>query len=181
MASIVDWSGPYTSQAGKTAIAVAQAAARSDYGAGLYAAIGHGGAVRRGQHELLYVGIAKELHTRLIPQHHILGGLSISAIWLGEVATAGIPGRRAKRVDPHLDTVEWMIAYFLKTPFNDRKRANPPPLSSIVLNRWWQKDYETPNVRPVDRWADVIEWDHWRRSGNLCWFGPKSRVEACDA
>lgn len=180
IASIVDWYGPYTPQAGKGAIAVAQAAAKSDYGAGLYAAIGHGQSVRRGPHKLLYVGMSDNLFARLTPQHHALGGLSIAGIWLGEVATAGIPGRRTKRVDPHLDMIEWMTAYFLRMPFNERKRVNPPPSSSIVLNRWWQKDYETPGVRPVARWADVMEWSHWRRSANLCWFGAKSRVVSFD-
>lgn len=170
IATIVDWYGPYKD------VAAARSAARSDYAAGLYVAIGHGEQKRRGPVEMLYVGISDNLVDRIGPAHATLSKLSISGLWLGEIATAGIPGRRQKRTDPHLDIVEWMTAYFLHVPFNARKVINPPNLSAVVLNRWWKIDYETACDRPVRRWADVIEWNTTSEIANLCWFGTKPRV-----
>lgn len=179
MATIVDWYGPFGGQ-GTTAISAASAAAKKDFGPGLYIAVGHSQRVRRGPVTLLYAGISADLATRVTPGHETLSKLSISTLWLGEIGTAGIPGRRAKRTDPHLDTVEWMTAYFLRVPYNDRKRVNPPPLSAVVLNRWWKPDYETPVERPVARWADVIEWNAINRTANLCWFGKRPKVVPLD-
>ena len=180
MATIVDWYGPYNSTTSTPAMVRAQAAAQKDYGRGLYVAIGHGKELRPGPLKLLYVGISENLGTRLGSGHSTLAGLSISSMWLGEIGTAGIPGRRLKRTDPHLDTVEWMTAHFLRVPHNERKTVNPPPLSAVVLNRWWGIDYETSMDRPVARWADVIEWNSTNGTANLCWFGSRAKVIALD-
>jgi hypothetical protein len=83
-------------------------------------------------------------------------------------------------MDPNLDIAEWMTAYFLRIPFNDRKSLNPPLLSAVILNRWWRIDYETASTRPVARWADVIEWNQLTKTANLCWFGRTGRVLAMD-
>ena len=130
IATIVDWYGPYKS------VAAAQSAARSDYTAGLYVVVGHGEEKRRGPLQMLYVGISDNLVSRMGSTHSTLNKLSIGSLWLGEIATAGIPGRRQKRTDPHLDIVEWMTAYFLRIPFSQKKVVNPPDLSAVVSNRW---------------------------------------------
>ncbi len=91
-----------------------------------------------------------------------------------------MPGRRAKRTNPHLDIVEWMTAYFLRISFNDRKRVNPPTTQAVILNRWWDTDYETVVERPVARWVDVIEWNPLKNTANLCWFGRTGKVIALD-
>ncbi len=179
MATVVDWYGPYTGGNGG-AVRAAQVAAAADYGAGLYMAVGHGQTIRRGPLTLLYMGLSSHLASRVTPAHTTLASLSISSIWMGEIGSAGIPGKRLKRTNPNLDIAEWMSAYFLRIPFNDKKRVNPPQTSAVLLNRWWATDYDTPTSRPVARWADVIEWDLYRQTANLVWFGRTGRVLALD-
>lgn len=151
--------------------------ASGDIGNGLYVAVGHGLAVRRGPRTMLYMGVGAPLSLRLTPQHHKLSTISITSIWLGEVAVAGIPGRRKKKINPHLDLVEWASIFFMKLPHNQRKNT-PPFRSCVVVNRWWGTDYETEMERPAARWADIIEYDAVRRTANLVWFGSKGRVKA---
>lgn len=171
MASIVNWYGPYSD------LNSARAAARIDYVDGLYAAIGYNKDSRVGRPTLQYVGVGSPLHTRLSKDHHKLSKIDITSIWLGEVSSFKVPGRRKKKIEPHLDTVEWSIAYFLRTPKNVNKRKNPPPQSCIVLNRWLGRDYETPMSRPIARWSDIIEYDEIKNSANLCWLGESSHVK----
>jgi hypothetical protein len=102
----------------------------------------------------------------------------MTSLWLGEAGVAGIPGRRQKRIDPHLDIVEWASAYFLALPHNEKKRAMPPPVSCVVVNRWWSIDGQNEEARPAARWADVIEYDRDRGTANLIWFGAKARVKS---
>lgn len=178
--SIVDWYGPYREQHGLDVVTVARRAAHADYGGGLYAAIGHGESVRRGPRTLLYVGVGESLEHRLRNDHHVLSRLSVSDVWLGVVASPGIPGPRRKKVEPHSDIVEWAMAYFLRIPFNQKKTARPPGTSCVILNRWWDKADDSAARRPVSRWADVIEWNRETRTANLCWFGPRPRVVRMD-
>jgi hypothetical protein len=179
IATVVNWYGPYTGASGGAVLA-AQAAAKAHYRRGLYMAVGHGETIRRGPRKLLYCGISDDLGARVSPAHSKLASLSVTGIWLGEISSTGIPGRRAKRTNPNLDIVEWMSVFFLRIPHNDRKKTNPPTLSAVVLNRWWETDYHTPTSRPAPRWADVIEWDSFRQTANLCWFGHAGRVLALD-
>lgn len=181
MATVVDWFGPYTGTDRTELLQTARTAAQADYGRGLYAAVGHGLQVRRGPRTLLYMGVGDPLHTRLHAGHHKLGAFSLTSLWLGEVSVAGVPGRRRKKINPHLDIVEWASAYFLQLPFNERKRSRPPPVSCVILNRWWGPDYETEAERPVARWADIIEYDAARGSANLVWFGTRARVKSIKA
>lgn len=176
MASIVDWYGPFTGVGKEDLFKNARNAARADFGSGLYMAIGHAPNIAKGRTTIQYVGIADPLVSRLYESHHRLGSMALTAMWLGEIATAGIPGRRAKKTDPHLDIVEWAHAYFLRIPVNERKTINPPRSSCIVLNRWWATDYETPAERPAARWADILEYNVLRNTANLCWFGRKGRI-----
>lgn len=176
IASVVDWFGPFTGETRDEMLKEARKAGRAHFGDGLYAAVGHGLTVRRGPRTLLYMGVGAPLYSRLIPTHHKLSKVSITSLWLGEISVAGIPGRRKKKINPHLDWVEWASVHFLKLPFNNRKRTRPPG-SCVVINRWWSTDYETEQARPAARWADVIEYDATRGTANLVWFGAKGRVK----
>ncbi|MGF7172758.1 GIY-YIG nuclease family protein [Azospirillum doebereinerae] len=182
ISSVVDWFGPYRS------LKDARTVARQDFGGGLYAAIGwskiEGRSPNqyRGRPTLQYIGIAENLGGRLTETHHkigLRGNIEIASIWLGEVASYGVPGRRRKKIEPHLDIVEWATAFFLRTQYNEMKRT-PPRCSCFVLNRWWSTDYETSIDRPVSRWADVIEYNIYTGSANLCWFGRNGRVKSID-
>lgn len=179
IATVVNWYGPFTGSDPVDLLKRAQAAAKKDFAIkGLYAAVGYKGPIRRGPRTLLYVGVGNPLADRLVPRHHRLGTISLESLWLGEVDVPGIPGRRKKRIDPHLDAVEWSLAYFLEILHNVRKRRTPPPVSCVVLNRWWRKDdYETETPRPVARWPDLVEYDSWRGTANLVWFGKRARVK----
>lgn len=66
IAIVIDWFGPYDT------LEAAQTALRSDYGAGLYLAIGKQ-ARQRGRSTMQYVGISKELSSRVGSLHHKLG------------------------------------------------------------------------------------------------------------
>jgi hypothetical protein len=178
IACVVDWFGPYVGSDRSDLLKTARTAAREDYGRGLYAAVGHGLSIRRGPRTLLYMGVGDPLSSRLNDRHHKLQTVSITSIWLGEISVAGIPGRRKKKIDPHLDIVEWASVYFLALKHNSSKTRQPPPASCVVVNRWWDIDYESEGERPAARWADVIEYDQARGAANLVWFGKKARVKA---
>ena len=179
IAKIVNWFGPFTGSDHASILQSARIAASNDWiGPGMYAAVGNEGDTRRrGPRTLRYVGVGDPLAARLGQAHHKLGVSStVSQLWLGELAVAGIPGRRLKRINPHIDIAEWALAYFLKIPDNEKKTMFPPDRSCVLVNRWWGTDYETPTERPTARWADVVEWDATRRSANLVWFGDRARV-----
>jgi len=172
IASAVNWYGPYNT------IAEARKAAQSDYKDGLYAIIGYNPDASARRKELLYVGVGAPLSSRLIDSHHKMGSMEIAQIWLGEISSPKKAGKRLKKIEPHLDIVEWMIAYFLCLPNNEKKRASPPDSSGVILNRWFKaEDYETSLPRPVARWADVIEYDAGYGTANLVWFGRRGRVK----
>jgi hypothetical protein len=178
VATVIDWFGPYTGTGRDDLLKKARKKAQNDYGNGLYAAVGHGIKVRPGPRTLLYMGVGAPLRDRLKPGHHKLSNVSISSLWLGEVSVAGIPGRRKKKIAPHLDVVEWASVYFLEIPFNERKRVKPPPVSCVVVNKWWGTDYKTEADRPTAGWADVIEYDAVKGAANLVWFGSRGRIKA---
>lgn len=178
IASVVDWFGPYIRAADGDPFKHARSAAQNDFGRGLYVAVGYKMGLQRGPRRLLYIGVGDPLHTRLNQNHHKLNSFFITSLWLGEISVAEVPGRRLKKINPHLDAVEWAIAYFLKLPFNQRKSVNPPEISCVVVNRWWATDYETEAIRPASRWADVVEFDAFRGTANLVWFGTRARVKS---
>jgi hypothetical protein len=174
IATVVNWFGPYKGRELDEIPKSARLAAKYDYAEGLYAAIGHR---PQGALALLYMGVGANLHQRLNSNHHKLNRLPLHSLWLGEVSVAGVPGRRKKKINPHLDIVEWATAYFLRLPFNERKSKSPPPNSCVVVNRWWGTDYEKQVKRPVAGWADIIEYDSVRGTANLVWFGASARVK----
>ncbi len=181
IATVVNWYGPYTAEGGVDVIKVANKAAVSDWGTGLYTAIGTGEiekASKMGPRKLLYMGVGAPLHARLTKQHHKLSKLQIGALWLGEVGVPGVPGRKRKRINVHLDMVEWASAFFLELPFNVKKRANPPDTSCVVTNRWFSTDYETSVEKPNRAWPDIIEYDYQKALANLVWFAPKPVIKS---
>lgn len=163
----INWYGPYSS------LDDARAAAKADYGHGLYLCIGKRAYQRR--RALQYVGIAKSLGSRLTEQHHKLHEVTRDQeIWLGEIATAEPSGRRLKATPATLDYAEWLHARFLRLPLNDKKTKSLPPRSVTVLNRWWTTTYDTPRGRrPHPEWPDLIDYPADDRSGRLVWFGSR--------
>jgi len=164
---VIDWFGPYTKEE-------ARSKARSDYGSGLYMLRGKV-KYQKSPSELKYIGIAQELCSRIGNGHHIIPELEQECvIWLGEVASFGIPGKKKKVTDIQLDLAEWLHAYFLQLPLNTKKKINPPDLPATVLNRWWLKDYETPRKqRPYKDWPDVIDFLGREYGAKVVWFGIK--------
>jgi len=168
LAVVVDWYGPYSRDE-------ALYAARHDYGPGLYVGIGkchyqHGDPVPQ------YIGLSKTLGARL-SQHPKLPEITRGArIWLGEVATAETPGPKRKRTPESLDSTEWLHAYFLKLPLNERKKWTPPQRPATVLNRWWRTDRESPWVkRPHPLWPDLFDYLGPDLPARLVWFGGKQK------
>lgn len=129
IALVVEWYGPYS-------YSQAQVAAR-DFADGLYMTIG------KTKHQksptaLQYVGVASALANRICKQHHKIHEVTRDRkIWLGEIGSVGVPGRKGKAIDIRIDLAEWAHAYFLKLPLNDKKTKHAPDKPVTVLNRWW--------------------------------------------
>jgi hypothetical protein len=164
IAIVVDWFGPYTT------IKAASEAAKADFRAGLYMCIGKV-AHQKSPSRLQYVGISSELWKRVGPAHTTLQKVSqFRLIWLGEIATVGVPGRKQKVTDVCLDLAEWAHAYFLRLPLNSQKTAYPPDKPVTVLNRWWRKNLTPRNNRPHPEWPDIIDFagkEYGARVGRL--------------
>jgi hypothetical protein len=151
IAIVIDWFGPYQQ------LDEAKSAARKDYDDGLYMLIGKQKYEKK--RRLKYVGLAKDLESRLKKDHPAISRLRECIIWLGEVATAGVSGPKRKTTEQRLDLAEWALCYFLKLPLNTKKRNNPPPQPVTLLNRWWCKDFETLRKnRPHKDWPDIIDY-----------------------
>ena len=166
VAIVIDWFGPYKS------IEEAKIAMNSDYVDGLYMAIGKT-AYQRGKPTLQYVGISKNLKTRVNNKQHKICQISkLNEIWLGEVASTGIAGKKRQATDLRLDLAEWCHSYFLQLPKNDKKTINPPKYPVTVLNRWWFKDYEKKRERrPHSEWPDIIDFIGRDYGAKISWLG----------
>jgi len=164
---VVDWYGPYKG------IQEARRATKADYEDGLYLFIGKQ-KYQKSPPKLLYVGLSGSLHYRLTPQHPILPDISGEPIiWLGEIASYGIPGRASQNL---LHLAEWATAYFLQLPLNSKKTYNPPNYPVTVVNRWWKKDYQTPRKqRPHPNWPDMIDFMGRGYGGRVGWLGYSDR------
>ncbi len=173
LAVVVDWYGPYT-------LDEAKLSARLDYESGLYLGIGklkH----QKGAPIIQYVGISKNLARRLQTHKKLPEILRETKIWLGEVATAEVPGKKIKKTVASLDLAEWALAYFLEIPMNEKKRKTAPSRAITLLNRWWNKiDYKTPWVkRPHAAWPDLIDFVSNEYVTKIVWFGGRvKRVPA---
>lgn len=169
LAIVIDWYGPYS-------ISEALHASKHDgYGSGLYMGIGKQ-LNERGTGQPQYIGLSKNLAARLA-NHHKLPDITRDAkIWLGEVATAEPSGQRQKTTSACLDYAEWLHAFFLQLPLNDKKKINPPNRSVTALNRWWRTDYETPWIRrPHPLWPDLIDFAGSDLPAKIIWFGKKQQ------
>lgn len=165
----VDWYGPYDS------IQSARKAIRADaFGSGLYFAIGRCRA--RDPLAPQYVGISKDLASRVGNQHGALTQISDLSLWIGEVGTASVSGPKVKATPPTLDFAEWLTAYFMDLPLNTMKRITIPNVSVSLLNRWWKQDYMTARKkRPHPDWPDFIDFLGHYYPTKIVWFGKKMK------
>jgi hypothetical protein len=168
----VDWYGPFSL---KDARPIAKRYGKG----GLYICIGK----RKGQHRrhIQYVGKSNSsLLSRLSPAHHKLGQVSRGRLlWLGVIATGGVPGKRKLLTPQAVHLAEWAIARFMDLPLNHQLRKRPPPRPVTVLNRWWRNDLETPRYnRPHPEWPDLIDYLGTDYRTRLVWFGSGGRQRA---
>lgn len=169
LAIVIDWYGPYSV---KDAL---EAAKLDGFKGGLY--VGTGKTLyARGDAKPQYIGLSKQLFSRL-KNHHKLPDINRNAqIWLGEVATAEPSGKNAKSTAASLDYAEWLHAYFLQLPLNEKKKKYAPIRAVTVLNRWWKTDYESPWVRrprSLNLWPDLIDFISTAYPAKIVWFGKK--------
>lgn len=160
----VNWFGPYRT------IEDARNVAYEYWWHGLYMAIGRKSEdVVRG---IQYIGIGEEVYKRIKDDHHKMSLIVDEfEIWIGEVATAEPSGKRMKATRSTLDYAEWLHARFLKLPLNEKKTKSLPPLSVTVLNRWYDKDFETVASRPHSGWPDLIDYPGNSEPARTVWFG----------
>jgi hypothetical protein len=165
----VDWYGPYPGlEAARLALNT------YDWLPGLYMAIGK--SEERPAKGLQYIGISKKLVGRVHARHATLAKISDLQIWLGEVGTANPSGKKLKKTAPTLDYAEWLSAFFLKLPLNNKKKANSPKIPVSLLNRWWKvgKTFDVPRVqRPNPEWPDFIDFLGRDYTTRIVWFGGK--------
>lgn len=164
---VVDWYGPFSPEEARKAAA--------DFEDGLYLGIGR----RHYQHgpsTPQYIGLSKNLPSRLA-NHHKLPEITRDArLWLGEVASSNVPGKKAKKTPETLSLAEWSHAYFLALPLNERKRKKPPSRPVTVLSRWWRADYQTQWVkRPHPEWPELIDYLGPEHPARLVWFGKNQK------
>lgn len=107
-----------------------------------------------------YVGLSTR-PARRFQNHHALLSPLIDSYYLGEITTAGIPGRRPKKVPSDLDAAEHALIYFLQPPLNVYRRSTPPSDCVAVFSRFfgknnWQKAKPTPEFFPP-----TISYNSW--------------------
>ena len=168
MAIVVDWYGPYP-------LGSARLSAEKDYGAGLYLAIGRRTSSK--ENRIQYVGISKDLGSRLYTSAK-LGLLNQGAkIWLGEVSTVRRTGAPTQINMAQVHLAEWLVAYYLRPKLNAQKTTNPPKKVTTLLNRWWKTDYVTPRLRrPHKDWPDIIDFAP-AYGGSLGWARRTAYIE----
>ena len=152
IAVVIDWFGPYKLNE-KLRIAT-----RDYYSGGLYVSIGK--TKFKKQSNLQYIGISDSLHDRVNVSHPKLNLIERdNSIWLGEIVSFSVPGKRIFVKESQLEIAEWALIYFLKPRLNVKKRAKPPSHPCTVLNRWWHSNYNTPRMTsPHPDWADIINY-----------------------
>ncbi len=167
LAVVVDWYGPYPLDA---ALMKAKSMDR-----GLYLGLGK---IRcqRGPARPQYIGLTTCFGSRLGNHHKLPSITQKPEFWLGVVATVNVPGKATKKTPPSLDYAEWVHAYFLNLPLNERKKKNPPSRPVTVLNRWWRTDSERQRFkRPNQAWPDLIDYQGREHVTRLVWFGIKQQ------
>lgn len=160
----IDWYGPYQLQD-------AYDAARSSFEPALYLCIGKRKYQRTKQ--LQYVGIGKDVSSRIKDTHHKLKHVFREReIWLGEIGTAEPSGKKVRVTPATLDYAEWAYARFFDLPLNEQKTTGLPSRGFTVLNRWWKKDFDTPRRnRPHADWPDLIDYPSYELPVRKVWFG----------
>ncbi len=168
----VNWFGPLSGD-----LCAIRTIARDDFTDGLYMCVGMRPYQRKAS--LQYVGIGNPLHARMHDGHHALPHVTRERkIWLGEIATAEPSGKKMKVTKASLDYAEWLHAYFLQLPLNDKKRSGLPTRSVTVLNRWWRaSNYDRiRSNRPVPEWPDLIDFPGHGLPARTVWFGGRQRI-----
>ncbi len=170
---VIDWYGPYSLE--KAILAVNS----GDYEMGLYMCLGK----LKGKHgpsKIQYVGIAgKDLKSRLNDNHAKLQLVTRDRkIWLGEVGSLGVPGKKKKKTNPALDFSEWAFTYFVKPALNQKKKITPPAKPVTVLCRWWKTTgYDKAwTKRPHPDWPDLIDYLGPGYKAKLVWFKSPKRI-----
>lgn len=164
----VDWYGPFKSLASAKKVSVETGV--SEF---LYLAVSTDGADKS------YIGLSGNASGRLTESHHVLGGLEEGEIdiWIGLVSSQTEAGRKPSGANVShsaaLHLAEHIIAYFVQTSENKRKRRNPPDRSGVVFSRWFQDapPWERRGQRGHKQWPDFIEFDYDQRLARLVWFG----------
>lgn len=173
VAVVIDWYGPYT-------LNEAETRAAEDFQGGLYLGIGRSGPFRGVFRSIrpLYVGKSDgSIADRLNADHHKLRLIkSYRSIWLGDIISGGVPGRRRHSTPTEIRLGEWVIAHFMQLPLNERLRENPPDGNVTVLNRWFAGD-ETLVDRPHSDWPDLIDYRGINSKTRLVWFGSRKMKE----
>lgn len=164
----VDWYGPL-----KTLTKARQRGEASGVGEFLY--LGY----QTNPPEKAYIGISSNITGRLTPAHHVMGSWEDGSfdLWIGIIASQSEPGRRP--VDSPVyhsgatHFAEHMIAYFVETSENVRKRRHHPDRSGVVLNRWFREiePWDRRFQRPHANWPDLIEFELDERFARKVWFG----------
>ena len=106
-----------------------------------------------------YIGLSANPSTRF-QNHQKLQSPTISQYYVGEVTTAGIPGRRTKKTAPDLYAAEGALIAMVQPSLNDN-RKKPPNDCVVVYSRFFgTDDLALPERTPV--WfPPLVAYNSW--------------------
>ncbi|MDF3414481.1 hypothetical protein HKX54_08445 [Sulfitobacter sp. M57] len=106
-----------------------------------------------------YIGLSTNPSTRL-QNHTKLRDPSLSAYYIGEISTAGIPGKRKRQIAPDLDAAEGALIALVQPDLNTN-RKKPPNDCVVVYSRFFAKqDPWEPERTPV--WfPPLVAYNSW--------------------
>ena len=126
LAVVIDWYGPYTRDE------ALDASKNDGYADGLYVGIGKQHR-ERGPSKPQYIGLSKNLATRIQNNHKLPKITHDARLWLGEIASFEPPGQKRKSTKASLDYAEWLHAFFLQLPLNEKRKLIHLTAPSLFL------------------------------------------------
>lgn len=143
---IVDWYGPFEKK-----VAAGQAQRWGDGEKLLYMALGSHNICR-------YVGrtTAKNLRQRLSGHDQVKGD---DDLYIGRVATSGIPGPNPGVVPRDLRDAEHALVFALQPERNEQLKANPPYDCVVVYSRTFNDPWEEARTTPPPKFPTLVICD----------------------
>lgn len=108
-----------------------------------------------------YIGLSTNPSTRF-NNHPKLRSEDVDGYYVGEITTAGIPGRRQKKTAPDLYAAEGALIAMVQPDLNSN-RKKPPEDCVVVYSRFFGKG-EVANPKRTPVWfSPLVAYNSWAR------------------